>query len=335
MNIYVAHMLAKMLGAANSVGVGRVVLDRLSPKRPINHDTMRDRISKGMANFRDLFAFKEAGYKPNDATMLEFGTGAQGLDIYTAYILGYKKVITLDINNHLNIEWAKAADIYLEFQSEFADVFGVSEDELKEKVSVIKRANSVDELLESIHCEFMLFKDLKPGFAGSDGIDLWYSESNLMRIPLRQIMPLCKTVADEMNENALAFHRLDTRDVHQIPTYPFYAKNRHQLEYLKHSDLVWKLLNSDAYSSQNRLRVAQFDQMFNGFGQRLMKAEYIIRPGDLEFMQTLKVSDSYSYMTPEQLSIAFARVFYTNSKAWQGVPDISVFPENFPNPRIK
>ena len=310
MNIYVAHLLARLLSVANTLGINRSKIEKFRSDA-VDLDFYEQRIKKGISNLK--YIFPELKANQNSSTMLEFGTGAHGIDFMIANLIGFKNIYTVDINNHLQLKWPKAADIFLKFEDDFKKLFEIEESEFKNRVAIIKSSQSIDEFLEHINCTYLNFDELRSGFSNGDKIDLWYSESNLQRIPLDDILRIFTIVGDEISENIVAFHRFDLKDIHTQPAYQLYAPKVHRFEFLKHNDVVWKILNSDRYSSQNRLRLPQYNEMFAGLGLSVVKGECLIHTGDEEILKQMKLANMFKYLSPKQLAVASARIIYSKS----------------------
>lgn len=325
MNIYVAHLLARLISVASSFGFNRSKIEKFR-NDSVDTNFYKQRIKKGISNFKYLFPVLKKN--PKSLTMLEFGTGAHGIDLMIAYLIGFNKIYTVDINNHIQLKWSKSAGVFLQFQEEFEKLFGIEKNEFEIKISTIRSSASLDEFLYNISCTYLNFNELQPGFSNGNKIDLLYSESNLQRIPLNQILNIFTIVANEMSDNIVSFHRFDLKDIHTQPAYQFYAPKVHRFEFLKHNDLVWKILNCDRYSSQNRLRLPQFNEMFEGIGFNIVKGECMLHSGDEEIIKKMKLANMFKYLTQKQLAISSARLVYAtnlNSELLENVIDRVVF----------
>ena len=307
MNIYQSHLIARSLSLADSVGIKRTMLER--SRTTVDREFQRKRIRKGINNF--YYIFSAVPDLPKQVVMLEHGTGVHNLDIQIAFIIGlYRKVFTVDITNHLNLMWIKEAGVFLEFEEEFKSLFGITREELINKVRIIQDSNSIEDYFHRLSIEFIKPDKLQAGFSRGDKIDLWYSQSVLQRIPLKKIAGLFQVVSCEMQKQCVAFHGIDLADIHFNPRYRLYANRIHRFDFLKHGAWVWRLLNCDKYSSQNRLRMPHFDSLFEGIGMSLIKGEYVRHPEDEAYLRTMKLADMFCYLRPSQLAIAQAKVVY-------------------------
>jgi hypothetical protein len=307
MNIYQAHLIARLLSLADDLGITRAKLERSRPT--VDTVFQKRRIQKGINIFK--YILSAVPDLPNNLVMLEYGTGVHCLDLQLAFILGlYRKVFTVDISNHLNLMWIKAADTFLEFENELRDSFGITRETLINKVNIIQSSKSTDDFFQRLAIEFIQFDKLQPGFSGGEQIDLWYSQSVLQRIPLKKIAGLFQIAACEMNERCVAFHGIDLGDIHFNPRYRLHTKGIRRFDFLRHSEGTWKLLNCDKYSSQNRLRLAHYESLFDGIGMERVTHECERHPEDEAYLRTMKLGDMFCYLQPSQLSISHAKILY-------------------------
>ncbi len=82
------------------------------------------------------------------------------------------------------------------------------------------------------------------------------------------------------------------------------------------------------YSSQNRLRLPQFNEMFEGIGFNIVKGECMLHSGDEEIIKKMKLANMFKYLTQKQLAISSARLVYAtnlNRELLENVIDRVVF----------
>ncbi len=258
MNKWVAYSLSNVLHIMSKIGIDRNVLQQILGKR--TNDILKvdipfsvRRVGKGLYNFKDIFqATKKI------TSMLEFGTGAHGIDLMIAYLLGINKIYTADINNHINPFFAHYSEIFNEYRDEFSKLCDMSV--FDERLAKLNEISDRSSFLQLINCTFITFHEFRSGFG--QHVDLWYSESNLQRIPSKHRRDTLKWAIEALSVVGVAFHRLDVGDIYTQPHFPFYTRDISQFEFLTYNECIWKLINNDTYSIQNRYRVIQYGEIF-------------------------------------------------------------------------
>ena len=300
MNKTTAYLATNALAFANLLGISRSSL-KLSAVS-IDPAFYRRRIQKGLRNFDWI-----RSSQPDIKTMLEFGTGAHGIDLMLAFLLGVEEIHTVDIDDHLACEWAQHASTFLEFRSQiesqrFRDV------NIDERVEQLTDVKTSSDFFRAINGQHYRFDELQSRFQGKIG--LWYSESNLQRIPLSKFDDLSEFVISKMTDDAIAFHRLDLKDIYTQPHWPLHIESLHRFDFLKYGPTIWSLINRDSYSSQNRLRFIHYVERFSGLGLHLQESQEYSEADDREYVQRLKLASPFKELSPEELAISHVRALF-------------------------
>ena len=306
MNKWVAYSLSNVLHIMSKIGIDRNVLQQILGRK--SNDMLKldipfamYRVGKGLHNFKDIFQVTK-----KITSMLEFGTGAHGIDLMIAYLLGIKKIYTVDINNHINPFFAHHPKIFNEYRDDFSKLCDMSV--FDERLSKLNEISDRSSFLQLINCTFMTFHEFRSGFG--QHVDLWYSESNLQRIPSKHLRDTLKCAIEALSMGGVAFHRLDVGDIYTQPRFPFYIRNMSRFEFLTYNECIWKLINNDTYSSQNRYRVIQYDETFKSYGLNFYKLEYVVHKEDIKTLSGMHISDMFSYLPVHELAVANARIIY-------------------------
>jgi hypothetical protein len=202
--------------------------------------------------------------------------------------------------------------LFYSFIDEIAETFNIEEDIIKNKLDRLTELNDQDAFLKEMNIKFKRFEDLE--FDIIDTVNVWYSISNLQRIPLKRIKYYFEIASEALKDTGIAYHKVDCSDIHAQPHYPFYAKSIYKLDYLEHSENAWKLLNNNEYGCQNRIRYPQYVTLFDGVGLFPVKSILYVDQKDIEYVKTLNVSESFSYMANEQLAICHFKIVLTKRK---------------------
>ena len=85
MNQYISYAVINILALLNSIGIHRTDIINSSSNENIDEEFYRVRIEKGIKNFS---LTKE--HESNISSMLEFGTGAHGIDLMLASLIWHQ-----------------------------------------------------------------------------------------------------------------------------------------------------------------------------------------------------------------------------------------------------
>ncbi len=245
--------------------------------------------------------------------MVEFGTGAMGSDLVLAFLLGYENIITCDINDHLNFEnFCKITQKAAERVGDIAKQFDLPSAEVEARLALLRAVADKEDLYQREIITFRPFSHLLA--TPLSNIDLWYSESSLQRVPLSKFEKYATHVAQNLSPNAIVFHKVDIADICTQPHYPFYISSAHRFDFLKYSAWLWKFMNNDVYSSQNRLRIPQYIKVFNELGLNLKRARFVRYAGDEEYLGGMHLAEPFARHSLHELSVAHAKLLLTPAK---------------------
>lgn len=318
MNRLSAVTASSVLCGLHKVGLPRDRLSRLRrliyrkvlrrPERTFHTrlaDYAEHRIEKSISNFLFILDGKNPG-----KTLVEFGTGAMGSDLVLAFLLGYEKIITCDINDHLEFEnFFKIAQKAADRVGDIAEQFGLPTAEVEARSALLCAADDKEDLYRRRIITFLPLSQLLA--TPLSNVDLWYSESTLQRVPLSKFEHLARHVAGSLSPDALVFHKLDIADIYTQPHYPFYIPSAHRFDFLKYPEWLWKIMNNDLYSSQNRLRVPQYLELFNKLGLHLRRARFVRYAGDEDYLRGMRLAKPFARHSLHEQSVAHAKLLMT------------------------
>lgn len=287
---------------------------------------IKRRIEKGIENIKAIQRSGESFH-----SIIEFGTGSHGIDIVLFRLMGADKITTVDINNHLDFSWLTSTECLNSLRvatKELPVNDGKSNEKLLQKLKEV--APDRDQVLGVLNCKFLNFEDMenKSHFYGP--YDLWYSESNLQRIPIKKILSYFEVVIKQLRAGGVAFHRVDFGDIFTQPHWPFYIENLGRFDFLSYGNLFWGLINRESYGSQNRLRSLQVESMFEALGLIPIIKQYVVYKDDEIRYGSVKFADQFSYVPKKHAIVAHARYIYTKSTQSQYEEEwLDYLPENW------
>lgn len=271
------------------------------------------RVRNGINNIDMLW--NSTGFKFENKLILELGTGYHGIDLILFYLLGTNKVYTVDAKFSISGLIFNTLPVIEPYLKKMATMFNVSERDIFSRWEKIKyKREDVSGLLQCMSVEFISIGQFLSESQLSNKIDMFYSESTLQRIPLANLDKLFATVGKQLNVNAVAFHRIDARDINVQRTKSMFDPNLWRFEYLKFNDLVWKLITTTRYGSQNRLRVSEFIAIFQQIGCTSVCAEHYTYCDDVERLKNFNLGRRFKSIALEDIAVAHSRIVFSRQK---------------------
>ena len=268
---------------------------------------IKRRVDKGLNNISMLR--EVAGFDLRDKTILELGTGGHGIDLLIFYALGGQACYTVDVRCQLDTSMLRSLPVIENRLQEFMDYFGIDMDEVYGRLEKLKSLETLEEILATMQVTFIRFSDFAQQAPGDEAIDLLYSESNLQRIPKRRIAALLDSVKPTLRRDACGFYRIDCRDIHIQRNRKIHDPNLWRLEYLKFSDWMWRLMTTEKFGSQNRLRACQFIELSERMVDcRLQYMETYTYAGDNERVAQLPLAAPFRGLPAEDVAVSHARM---------------------------
>jgi hypothetical protein len=309
------HDKAKSL--ANSISTS---LRIAPPSRPVQqryylkHGLLARRIQKGLNNL-DMLR-QTTGFHPHGKTVLEFGTGSVGVDPVLWALLGARAIYTVDHVYQLGPALPTVVEHVEPYLAQMTPWVDGDMQILQQRLACLRQAKTAQTLLQQMRVTYLDFPEVLT--CEFPPIDLFYSESNLQRIPLRQLDPLLHAVQRALSSTACSFHRIDCRDILVQALRHQHDARRWRLAYLQYPQWVWRLMCSERYNSQNRLRACQFVDMLRQIGLPPVYVETYTYRDDVSRCQTMRAAASFQHMRPEELAVSHARV--VGLRGWNRPP---------------
>ncbi|TYP95626.1 hypothetical protein LX73_0941 [Fodinibius salinus] len=302
MNIYVIHLAEGFLAFLSNLGLHRNRLESLYGEQDVDGQYYHQRIVRGINHFDNFY--HDLSEKEN---FLEFGTGSACIDLVIAYLLGFEKIITCDINDHISLNYLKSINLFEEHLDKLSQNFSIKKKVLLKRFDKIRDINNKNTFFDRLNITFLKFNELED--FNIDKIDVWYSISNLQRIPLENLLQYSKIATKALKRNGIAYHKVDCNDIHSQPHYPFSSNKIHRLDYLKYQDSVWKLLNNKKYGCQNRIRYPQYMTLFEGLSMSPSNLQLYVDQEDIDYVEKrMSLPASFKYMTPKQIAVTHFKV---------------------------
>lgn len=286
-----------------------------------------NRISKAINNF-DLVS-QVASRKLKGADVLELGSGGHGVDLILLYLLGARKIYTVDIQFFGYLYMRQAIHDFKESLPKIAETLEVEMEDLEKRYEQISSLDSVDDMMRVMNIRFFTFKELTSGSINLERrVNFLFSESNLQRIPLDDVNKVLASITQHLEEACVSFHRVDSGDINTQITRPLYDPSLWKFHFLKYSDKAWKLRITKRLGSQNRLRQPEFLELFKQHGFAHLYCENYLEREDLQRIKDFKVAERFRKFSERENVIGhfrFVSVYDPEKKRGGGFQENDIY----------
>ena len=264
-------------------------------------------MNKLLAGIETWKKIREMGCEPSEKIFLEIGTGRMPLVPLAYWLMGAKKIITIDLNPYLKGELIRESLIYIsEHKEEIHDVFGslLEKERLEHLLAFSRNPNfSTREFLDL--CQTVYFA---PGNAASTGLASLSIDFYTSYTVFEHIMPkVLKQILEEGNRlvrsNGMFIHKIDYSDHFAHSDEKISAIN-----FLKYSDDDWNRYAGNRYAYTNRLRHDDYISLFQSVGHRVLVAEPCIDRRSQKILRSgiFQLNERFNTKSEEILSVSDA-----------------------------
>ena len=215
-----------------------------------------------------------SGKDVKEKVFFELGTGRAPITPLAFWLMGAKKIITVDLNPYVKLELIKDSLDYISKNSEtIRSLFG---DLLNSKNldALIKFNNketfTLKEFLEFCSIEYHAPCNAEYTALPNDCVDYYISCAVFEHIDRNSLVKIIEegnriTSPDSLFINYIDYHdHFSTRE-----------KNISAINFLKYSDKEWKKYAGNKYMYMNRLRHDDYIKLFEDVGHEIISANYI------------------------------------------------------------
>jgi hypothetical protein len=239
-------------------------------------------------------------------TVLEIGTGWHGLDPLIFYLLGAKKIYTIDHHRHLTFAAIQSKIALFETSSvrEMLLPFG-DEAVFEYRLRTLKRSAQMHTELHAFLAELGIEYFIRRSCMTTQvpipekSVDIFYSSSVLQRIPEADLLANMRHVGRSLlSDNGVFFHLTDQRDVNSLAD-----KDLWHLDYLRYEDRLYNTFISGKFNSQNRLREADFIDVISHSGMHVIYMKSLYREADVSRLRSFRVARRFGHRPLVELAI--------------------------------
>ena len=188
-------------------------------------------------------------------TALEIGTGYSLISAIVLSLLGFQKIITVDITNDLKFSTFKKQIQFLENPENFDSIVDksiFSEVEIKDKIGGIKQSESFSALFDLLNITYIAPYTFEAIENETDEFHYITSLVVLEHVPPNILENLFKNTKKWLTKDGFCIHTINFIDHFANPGI-FQDKSISEFNFLKYSDAFWNSWSGNSIAYTNRL----------------------------------------------------------------------------------
>ena len=272
------------------------------------------RLRAGIETWRQI---EKLGHEPAGRTFFEVGTGRVPMTPLAYWLMGAKKVITIDLNPYLKTELTKECLQYIaEHVEETEAAFGAQLDRKRfDTLLYLQRQDGfrLQHLLDLCHITY-----IAPGDAARTGlspasIDFHTSFNVFEHIPRDVLAAILSEGNRIISDAGLFVHRVDYSD-----HFSHSDTRISPINFLQYSDAQWDRYAGNRYMYMNRLRHDDFLALFEAAQHTVLATEPTVDETSLTLLREgmLGIDERFAEKTAEVL--ATTESWIVSAKASKG-----------------
>ena len=259
------------------------------------------RLSAGIETWRQL---QQQGINPDNKIFFEVGTGRVPLAPLSYWLMGAKKVITIDLNPYLKQELLHESLIYMSTHiGEMEGIFGANldQDRFEDLLRFSHKSNfTLIEFFENFDIDYLAPGDASSTSLPDDSIDIHTSYTVFEHIPKDILFNILKEGNRIIKKDGVFIHFIDYCD------HFAYSDNQlSKINFLQYSDEQWDKYAGNRYMYMNRLRHDDYLNLYASCGHELKSTSVDKNSASLELLKKgqLKLDKRFENKSHENLSI--------------------------------
>ncbi len=188
-------------------------------------------------------------------TALEIGTGYSLISAITLSLLGFEKIITVDVTKDIRFSTLKKQIKYLSNSEIFQLISSKSiykKHEITTKINKLQKINSLDSLFKLLNIKYLAPYSFDEIIQNSKMFDYVSSQVVLEHIPPKTLNELFQFTKQILRKDHFCIHTINFIDHFANPGF-FQDKSISEFNFLKYSDQYWNFWAGNSIAYTNRL----------------------------------------------------------------------------------
>lgn len=242
-------------------------------------------------------------YEVENKVFFEVGTGRAPIFGIAYWLVGAKKIITIDLNPYVKDELVQDTIKYLkDNETRIREIFGsyLCEERFDKLIQYQKKTFSLNEFLEMCSIKYIAPGDAANTNISEESIDYFTSNAVFEHIPPNILNDILSEGNRIIKKDGLFINYIDYSDHFSNSDSSIPAIN-----FLKYTNEQWNKIAGNRYMYMNRLRHDDFINLFKSAGHIILCEENYIDQRSKVILEnkTFYLDESFRYKRKEILSI--------------------------------
>ena len=239
------------------------------------------------------------GIRFQNANILEVGTGWIPTLPIGMSLLG-ARVHTYDHVRHLrSANLARALELYSQHLPALAELSNTDLAQLEARLRELKThpVDSLEQRLCHAGIEYHAPGDASQSTLPDASLDLYFSVAVLEHVPVAAIKAMLREAYRTLRPGGLTYHVIGLFD-----HYTTMDPNITRVNFLKYSDLTWRIIGQNRIQYHNRLRESEFLEIFRGAGFEIVDRCSEVDQRSLKALETMRLNPRYESFDKKDLA---------------------------------
>ena len=253
-------------------------------------------------------------YEIKNKSILELGTGRTITTLIGLWILGFDRIITVDLNPYLSEDLTiKNIKNIVSNSNDIFELFkhDLSKEEFDNKMSTLSALKDLEftEILKSLNIQYYPYQDARNLEAiETASIDIYFSNQVLEHIPYDILKDIFQEGKRVLVENGLFIHLIGLHD-----HFATVDSSISKINFLKYSNIKWKILAGNKFMYHNRMRSTDYLELFERYRYSIVKMDSFIDNRSKNLLENgFKVNSQFEKYSKDDLATFDCRIVSEN-----------------------
>lgn len=238
-----------------------------------------------------------------NGVIVEVGTGWELITPILFYLFGSSRIHTYDHVRHLRFEVPQIVINSLD-STELSEISGLPERELQERIHILKKCSTLDNLLTVTQIEYFAPGDACKTGLTPHSIDLFFTYEVLEHVPEAVLDGLVAESKRILKPTGIAYHAIEPGD--------HYTRDDSHINHYRYPEWFWAPMVKNNISYHNRLIASQFMKCFEKYGALISLVNNKVSEREIAALRNgFRTNSRFSSFSPEDLAVWYSEVIYS------------------------
>lgn len=264
------------------------------------YDNFRWHIQGHVAHLCNLLrTTSRHGFSPAGAKVLEVGTGWIPTVPVAMHVLG-AQIHTYDHVRHVRIaNLCQVIDLCRDWFPNLAKAAECEIAQMEARLVEFRRGrrDSLEEWLRAFDIYYHAPGDAARSGISSESLDLYFSIAVFEHVPIDAIKAMLREAYRTLRPGGLTYHLIGLFD-HYTTMDPTITR----VNFLKYSDLTWRIIGQNKIQFHNRLRASEFIRLFEEARFEIVEQQSEVDERSLKALGSMRLSPKFRQFEPSDLA---------------------------------